>query len=387
MHQAFKALASNWTWHMEYDQHYLPALPDRQKEALLTYIAVYNPRTLTRAGLDLLFLGPSALEGATGSDTVIHLDLSGASIKDFTTIFTPPAPAATTPTPSTSDTVPESWDTPISSLPPTISTTRFPSLTHLSIAHSPHPSWRALLAALPHLAPLTHLSLAYWPPPTLTPNALTATTSPSSSNPSSRPSVPYSASDYYTAAFGDWKEAASILRRLAKGTLCLKWLDLEGCTRWLDALIWHPPTDNSVKPGGDDGGVPWCTSWRGIETVRVAQGSLPACLTPPAHPADDDVSRKDRVLGMLDSGMQAMKRAEGTDLYAMTWDTDAERRAYREKVELRRWLVPEVEARRVERRVQRLRWGRGMKAVVFEKTGVEGWVEEVIGERVGRGVY
>lgn len=90
---------------------------------------------------------------------------------------------------------------------------------------------------------------------------------------------------------------------------------------------------------------------------------------------------------MLGSGMQAMKRAEGTDLYAMTWDADAERRAYREKVELRRWLVPEVEARRVERRVQRLRWGRGMKAVVFEKTGVEGWVEEVIGERVGRGFY
>lgn len=90
---------------------------------------------------------------------------------------------------------------------------------------------------------------------------------------------------------------------------------------------------------------------------------------------------------MLDSGVQAMKRTEGTEVYVMTWDSDAERRKYREKVEVQRWLVPEVEARRIERRVQRLRWGRGMKAVVFEKTGVAGWVEEVIGERGERGGY
>ncbi|MCJ1244523.1 hypothetical protein MMC30_001721 [Trapelia coarctata] len=379
MHQTFKALASDWTWHIEYDQYYLPGLPDRLKEALLSYIAVYSPDPVTRAGLDLLFLDPSALADATGSDSITHLDLSGASIKDFTSIFTPPAP--TSPPLLSASTIPESWDTPLSSLPSTITPTRFPSLTHLSLASSPYPSWRNLLTALPHLAPLTHLSLAHWPPPTLTPNALTATTGPSSSNPTSRPPVPYSASDYYTAAFGDWKEAASILRRLGKGTLCLKWLDLEGCTPWLDALLWHSHDD--LSRGGDGGGVQWLTSWRGIETVRVGQAWLPSCLY--SDPQLPDPDPKARVRALLEPG--SLGGGWGLDgVWTMEWDPDFERRKVIMRMEVQRWLRPEIAVRKIEKRLQRLRWGHGLKAVVFEKTEVEGWVEEIIAERVAGAV-
>lgn len=129
----------------------------------------------------------------------------------------------------------------------------------------------------------------------------------------------------------------------------------------------------------------WLTSWRGIATLRVGQGWLPSCLH--LDPALPDPDPKARVRTLLDpsSGSQAVRRGVEDDGF-MNWDPDYERRKMILKMELQQWLAPEIGVRKIEKRLQRLRWGHGLKAVVFEKTEVEGWVEELIAERGGRAV-
>ncbi|KAI4134050.1 MAG: hypothetical protein LQ347_001840, partial [Umbilicaria vellea] len=88
LHFTFKGLASNWHWHVTYDQHYLATLPIRYKEILLSYIAVYNNHTkggIGGLGLETLFLDDTELEDATGSDSLTHLDLacSISTVSDF----------------------------------------------------------------------------------------------------------------------------------------------------------------------------------------------------------------------------------------------------------------------------------------------------------------
>ncbi|MCJ1377598.1 hypothetical protein MMC17_000693 [Xylographa soralifera] len=345
MHQTLKSMATNWVWHIEYDQYYLATLPELLKQALLAYISVYSPQPTTRSALELLFLDATTLEDATGSEAITHLDLSGAAVlKDLSKIFekqppTPPSPSAEQPI-----SIPDTWDTPsLTSL--STPTTRFPTLTHLSLAHPPSPSWRSLLSALPHLRSLTHLSLAYWPAPSLTPNAKTATLSSPTGN------VQYGASDAYSASDGDWSEAASLLRRLGRGTLCLKWLDLDGCTAWIRALRW---TD-----GAGAGGVDWTGAWRGLETVRCDQGWVPRGM-------------EGRNEGWLDTREEGDGRAG--------WDVEVERERYRERGAREAWVEREVEVRRVEVGVGARRRGRAGR-VVFEKTVVGEWVERVLGER------
>ncbi|MCJ1422064.1 hypothetical protein MMC32_008433, partial [Xylographa parallela] len=314
MDQTLKSMAKHWTWHLQYDQYYLATLPELLKQALLAYIAVYSPHPPTRSALELLFLDETALDDATGSEAITHLDLSGAAIlKDLSRIFEKPAPA---PTAAEEDrpSIPDTWDAP-SPTPFSAPTTRFPALTHLSLAHPPSPSWRALLSALPHLRSLTHLSLAHWPAPSLTPNAKTATLASPTGN------VQYGASDMYSASDGNWSEAAGLLRRLGRGTLCLKWLDLDGCAAWIPALRW---TD-----GDGAGGVDWTGAWRGVETVRCAQGWVPRGWDGPTE-AD------------------LRTREEPRDEAAQEWDVQAERRRYRERVAKEAWVQREVEVRRVE---------------------------------------
>ncbi|MCJ1283502.1 hypothetical protein MMC26_002832 [Xylographa opegraphella] len=344
MHQTLKSMADNWAWHMEYDQYYLATLPELLKQALLAYIAVYSPQPTTRAALELLFLDDTTLEDATGCEAITHLDLSGAAtLKDLSKIFEKQSPALTSAGPAAP--IPDTWDT-LAPSPFTTPTTRFPALTHLSLAHPPSPSWRPLLSTLPHLRSLTHLSLAHWPAPSLTPNAKTATLA------SPAGTVRYGASDMYSASDGDWSEAAGILRRLGRGTLCLKWLDLDGCVAWIRALAW---TDADGA-----GGVDWTGAWRGLEAVRCAQGWLPRGL---------DGDRDGAVLHVGDEGRDGAE-----------WDVEGERSRYREKVTREAWVEREVEVRRVETLVGAKRRGRAGR-VVFEKTEVEEWVDRMLGER------
>ncbi|KAI5284102.1 hypothetical protein KEM54_001595, partial [Ascosphaera aggregata] len=137
---------------------------------------------------------------------------------------------------------------------------------------------------------LTHLSLAYWPPPTLTPNALQSRIRHPTAN---GVSLQYGGTDIYSAYEADWSEAASILNRMSKATYCLKWLDLEGCMDWVDALTYgysgtFTPISDSESSGAEDGdfdldelglvvkngrvGPEWNGSWRLLEYLRLSVG-------------------------------------------------------------------------------------------------------------------
>ncbi|CAF9923306.1 hypothetical protein IMSHALPRED_005891 [Imshaugia aleurites] len=258
LHTVLKALAMNWDWHVQYDQHYLATIPVRYKESLLSYIARYSDSGMHKAGLEVLFLDDTELEEATGVEGLARLDLSTSighslKLKDLRDILA--AKKTKSIAEGTSDGVPESWDTPNfltrpSDLP------IFYSLTHLSLSHpNTAVTWKGLLDLAPHLTTITHLSLAYWPVPTISPNSATAYRETPQGN------VNFGASDFYSVYDNDWTEAATILRRLSKSVYCLKWLDLTGCFPWVQALK-HDKID-------------WWGAWRALETVKIGQGHVP----------------------------------------------------------------------------------------------------------------
>ncbi|KAI9837777.1 MAG: hypothetical protein M1819_006711 [Sarea resinae] len=275
LHQAMKALARDWEWHMHYDQHYLATLPVDLKATLLSYITVFGPDIgVGIEGLRTLFLTQDELPGATGSEELTHLDLSVAIGRSITfkqlDAYLSLSPSLATSTATLTLDSATSWETEAdlfstkTALPASLPTPRFPSLTHLSLSHPPPTiSWPRLLAFMPHLATLTHLSLAHWPAPSLTPNARTTTVS-SKYSPSS---LSYSGTGFYAALDGDWREAAGILRRLSRATYCLRWLDLDGCQAWWGALGFGLE---------DDEGPEWNGGWRRVEFVGLSQGWVPA---------------------------------------------------------------------------------------------------------------
>ena len=267
-----KELASDWDFYLEYEQFYLPALLVRYKELLLYYLSRYSPRTLDRQSLDVLFQIEKDVEGATGTEGLVRLDLSTAigsslsfrDLKQFCTLpksaDLPTGTVNSTSTDSTSnnnDDVPDSWDE-SPPLPSTINSlsTSFHTVTHLSLANpGPDITWSSLLSFLPHLPILTHLSLAHWPKPSLSPHSTTAYID-SPSGP-----VPYGQSNYYSVYDNDWREATSVVRRLAKSALCLQWLDLTGCWPWVRCLRLP--------------GIDWSGAWGALEVVKIGQGWVP----------------------------------------------------------------------------------------------------------------
>ena len=373
LHQVLKAIAKDWRWHVEYDQFYLATLPGRCKEALLSYIATYGSSGVTLGGLETLFFDETELEGATGSDTITHLDLGSAispslTLRDFNTYLTKKTSGRDFT--NSSAPVPDSWD----SIPTTfpvgpISLHRFPFLTHLSLSHASSPSWRVLLASTPHLQLLTHLSLAYWPTPSLTPNSRTASTvSPQGK------ALPYGGSTIYSHTLdSEWSEAVSILRRLAKGTLCLKWLDLEGCSSWLEALAWseehvsETTSNSNTEPQNttcesEDTfstgfGIPWLSHWRSLTTIRTAQPSFPPSLLTPSAGWEDVLKHSTLV-------------ALGSD--------NADEKAYStrrmERNQLLEWLRTERKIEGVVKKVKEISRRRGGKGV--EVSFERGWDDQ-----------
>ena len=321
-----KTLATNWEWLVEYEQYYLATLPIPLKEALLSYISVYGPDDcLDLRSFKLLFLDENELTGGTGGDELEQLDLIGLlnerfTLADLTKYMTRPRPtnlAEALDSLNVSENkgkkkvtaeLVESWEDEVDISTPAISkslsTSRFPYITRLSLAHpGTWASWAQLLSLSTNLKTLTHLSLAYWPNPSLTPNATTASMVSKHGRP-----VSLGGTSFYSAMDNDWHEAANILRRLSNNTYCLKWLDLEGCT-WHQALIWgappmsqwlknSTPDENSTpstsypflgpnldNPQGRDSddwvehhaasGPDWNGSWRQVECINVSQGWIP----------------------------------------------------------------------------------------------------------------
>ena len=260
MSQALKALARNWSWHLEWDQYHLAQLPTRYKEALLYFIVHYSPQGICRNGLEILFLGHTVPRDAPDNEDLTHLDFAASigrslSLEDLEDFLTRVPSMATDGVLDAQSAVPESWDAPFASPLSYISVSRFPSLTHLSLSHPTNASWKSLLSLVSHLATLTHLSLAYWPFPTLHSNSTNDTELPVGYG-YYNPTLFYAFSDIY------WTEAATILRHLSKKTYCLRWLDLTGCSSWIWAL--------RCESGAD-----WSGAWRRLETIKTGQGWVP----------------------------------------------------------------------------------------------------------------
>ncbi|KAI9754998.1 MAG: hypothetical protein M4579_004472 [Chaenotheca gracillima] len=389
-------LARNWAFHVEFDQHYLATLPGNIKSVLLAYIATHGPATgLDINGLKVLFRDADEVEGANSSDDITHLDLAGAagtslSLKQLDKFFSNPRSNPVAPTahpvhpttdmrspqgaksvqpqlqqeqeqeqhkkqqqqqlPHSDDDFGESWEALADALTslstPIPSTARFPCLTHLSLSHpSPSASWSRLLDVTPHLVTLTHLSLAYWPPPYLTPNSKTATTSSRYSG-----SISFSGSDYYAEYEGDWSEAAGVLWRFSRATYCLKWLDLEGCGQWANALEWQGAGGYAAwEPSGAD----WTGGWRGVETVVVSQGPLPS--PPTRHPLAEGSVRRKSICG---------DKADAGEDDRFKWDE--ERRAAHAVKAKKLWLNRIRQTQDVCESIHRKRRNAGLPRIFFD---------------------
>ncbi|KAI9852755.1 MAG: hypothetical protein M1838_005513 [Thelocarpon superellum] len=342
LHTALKSLAQNWEWHTHYNQYYLATLPSILKSTLLGYVAVYGPDTgIGLEGLKLLFLSQDELSGATNTDEVTHLDLSGVLGRSITLQqlehFLHPSSSTYTTRDSISQALPTLADEPAESweqeaprkLIPFMTGLRFTNLTHLSLAHpAPTASWARLLRTAAHLSTLTHLSLAYWPTPCLTPNAKTTTLRSSQG-----PVFSYGASSIYSASDDDWVEAAGILRRLSRATYCLTWLDLEGCGSWISALKWDVEGE----------GIEWNGGWRRVEEVIATQGRPDVV---------DAVIRTVEAQKQLANGLPSPDTHQDPNDADRGWDMEEERAQYRlrKRAQLRR--ERDLKAREVARWVR-----------------------------------
>ncbi|KIW10788.1 hypothetical protein PV08_10087 [Exophiala spinifera] len=360
-HLALKKIASNWSWHVENDQVYFPALPTNLKETLLSYIAVYNEAPINP--LRPLFLN----DNDPGDRLEVHrLDLSNGlglwmTLKQLERDLVPKQAPVTKSVSSTqaasqaaspfealdsweaeSDDVDRLSPLPLSVIPKAIS--NFVNLKHLSLAVSPAnvkaASWPSLLSLATELRTLTSLSLAYWPQPTFTPNA--ASTRAVLHVPGS-PSVVYGGSDMYTAYDDNWREAAGILRTLSRSLYCLKWLDLTGCGDWFAALKWRPES-SSESSSPERYGPEWNSGWRGLEKLILEVGWKP--LPPSAHDS------------LPTSGQPP-------------WDVENERRIYRYNKERQRFGEIRSMAQSVSKYLRTIR-----------KEGGGRWIEVEIGEEL-----
>ena len=314
---AFKAMAEEWEFISEYEQLNLATIPARFKSLLLSYLAVLGPETgISVSELRLLFYTDYDVPGGTGTQDFRRLDLASLIWGDLTLpglerfINSLDKPRSTNP--QESDEVRsqeaellDSWDEESPQLSPSLTNNRFSALTHLSLAR-PDPNspslWSSLLSITSTLPTLTHLSLAYWPAPSLTPNSNTASVhARGSPGP-----VQLGGTGFYSHSLdNDYSEASNILRRLSLNTICLEWLDLEGCCDWWPALTWatnkqrdqsselqsradfRPYRERNVRISAatrERGsqvllGPDWNDPWRFIRCLRLSQGWVPSSST------------------------------------------------------------------------------------------------------------
>ncbi|KAJ5633727.1 hypothetical protein N7528_001569 [Penicillium herquei] len=268
-HLAFVKTAINWTWYVEELGEFLAETPSHLKEMLLSYVAFYwKPANSANVmnGLRPLYLSQADYQRLAEAHPgrrfqssqltdpqTVRLDLSKAigywlTMREVRRALRLPSSSSHTPDPSTESNVPESWDeteaeTEVGAVPRPIQGRLFPGLRYLSLAHPKigSVSWNELVSLTSHLPTLTHLSLAHWP-------ALRAEHDPNLR-----------------------ADQAAILRQIARNTYCLEWLDLEGCTGWIEALTPElDPADNPTTVGSD--GPDWNGPWRNVGHLILSPG-------------------------------------------------------------------------------------------------------------------
>ncbi|KAK5098460.1 hypothetical protein LTR70_002672 [Exophiala xenobiotica] len=314
-HAVLKAIATNWSWHAEYDNTYLATLPVSTRVTLLSYLAVYNEAHWPNP-FPLLF--PPDCE-QDELDEVTRLDLANSIggwattvkkvEKELVVMNEVATKHVTDRAPPDQAEVPESWEdqpkiadreprariSAVSSMPKMLTSGRFGNLLHLSLAvnlasASAPPSWASLIALSTHLSQLKSLSLAHWPTPTYTPNAAKGRVRMVNTALPSLPNQPFGGTDLYSAFDNDWREAAGILRSLSRNLYCLSWLDLSGCGPWLTALTWH---DEKAEAGSAE----WNGAWRNVSNVILGVGWLPGRPSS----VEDEISSTSKSSSSIDS--------------------------------------------------------------------------------------
>ncbi|KAK1140599.1 hypothetical protein N8T08_010236 [Aspergillus melleus] len=392
LHTVLKSMASQWAWHVHYDGQFLDTLPSHIKMLLLSYIGIYA-RDQSIAGI-MQGLRPlfekEQLDNQDEEDgfdrprhesEVIRLDLGSAigrwininQLSHELVVSRRSLPAQY----KQKEVVPSSWDAesdeevdkPTSAdapLPQALSQgLRFQNLRYLSLSHPTAANWNSLINLLSRLSTLTHLSLAYWPVPAITPNAIAPTTR----------AWTFSHTATGATSNDDWAEAAAILRRLARATYCLKWIDLEGCGDWLGALSCE-----CVGPNGEKytSGPDWNGSWRNVEFVRLGPGWLP--------PIDDSELLPACRVGYPSSRSLATSIhspvRDGSEEADLPWDVELEQIKYRRSKEIERFREILHGTKEVQQRVQQVRREGKGKWAQFS-FGLEGLDETVLKRLIG----
>ncbi|KAG9243443.1 hypothetical protein BJ878DRAFT_117632 [Calycina marina] len=249
-----RRMATNWDFTSEWETNNLSYIPTRLRMDLLSNIAVHGPaNSIGIDDLKAILAPPECSEDRCDfpdNDAFYRLDLSGAvgrsvSFKQLTELVESHAPAE--------EETEDSWETSIPRpLGPLI-----PHLTHLSISYpSAHIAWPDFLQFAKCIPALTHISLAHWPVPSMTPNSRNVVMT----SPFGR-SIQLGGTNYYShTTDNDYREAASIMRKLATILYGLEYLDLTGCTDWAPALRWK---------GDGEMGVNWSTQWDKLTTLKL----------------------------------------------------------------------------------------------------------------------
>ncbi|MCJ1440106.1 MAG: hypothetical protein MMC23_000588 [Stictis urceolatum] len=314
-----QSIARDWTWHLENDGAWLDVIPMALKSALLFYL-VRLGRPITTSDLRLLLYEEEPEDlGEWEADVeqkLTHLSIGpsigtspNCSWKQLTALCSKPAVNSTTP--SSSKTLPESWDSPsqkttseASSPHPNQLPSSLPSplhnLTHLSLAHvlPTHQSYNSLLSLTSHLPYLTHLSLAHWDlPPDDTSLPCNAIGNKSFRTPSSIRSTD--------------NAAAQTMKRLGKAAPRLEWLDLSGNPRWISELQREPVTPDGARPNEPQ----WVSMLTAVRTIKlgpcgcgVGECSVPEALRP--YPADVLERSVGEDLGMADLSLEGSEQQD-----------------------------------------------------------------------------
>lgn len=378
-HLALRTTAQLWDAFDEEDYPALADIPLRLRLRLLSYIVIYGPP-----------IDPAALKALLqGSEMVQHLDLAGLighrglTLRKLQKILEPDRESAPR---ENEDAVAESWDAEEileSATNPSPLQGRFSQLTHLSLSHPTMngASWRDLLSLSKHTPQLTHLSLAYWPRPTLTPNLSTSTVSTPT-----RQEVSAGGSNYYSALDSDMEEPASLLRQLSGTLLCLQWLDLEGCSSWLPALLRLAA---EIAPADDfqhdrlvrwmDSGERWeikppkwfsifLSNWKNLAFVRCTQAELPTLRSLNALLDEGETPPSSMERKLVTRLQQHLRQ----DLGALVQDAPAPREVLDvERKQARLWILRERKAVETALRINDVRKMHGTKMITFD----HGWMQ------------
>ncbi|KAF2673607.1 hypothetical protein BT63DRAFT_451663 [Microthyrium microscopicum] len=237
-----------------------------------------------------------------------------------------------------------------------LETVAFVHLTHLSLADAgKFASWKDLLNLAPKLFKITHLSLAHWPTPSMTPNSTKQFIE------TSHGIIPAGGTDNYSVTRGDWAEAANILRRFSEMTRSLEWLDLQGCERWVPALIFREDQDYDEAWNGQDyyiqSGPNWNGGWSRVTYLNLSQDWIPSTL--------DDVKSitpgaiQDELMVYVKRLKEQRKESETEERKLDDQGNPVEDLTAPHNVDYQFWPLAEHECRKVEEAIRTCRKGMG----------------------------